>query len=440
LTDEPAAGAEDAEQEAPPKKAGGVLKRSTKIQLVLFVVITLLGISYVSAEYVGLTKVFGSSGCTIHADFQDSGGIFTNAEVTYRGVTVGKVGSLHLIPHGVRVDLLLDDCSTSHIPADADARVADRSVVGEQYVDLLPHGANPPYFRGGEIVPMTRTSIPTATETLLINLDRLVRSVNTRDLRTTITELGSAFNDRGADLGKLLDSTNTLVNAARANLPATTALIDQASTVLQTQLDEGPALRSFSVDLDLLAQQLRTSNADITHLLDAAPGDLLTLRQFLAGNRTDLAVTFANLVDIGELLVRHKAGIEQILEFYPIVANAGPTVSHDNRDALGVVLQTTQDPPDCGDPAQGREGYEGTTRRTPDILTPIAPNAAAHCTAPLDSGVNVRGSANIPGGDPISVPGHVPAYPRPATSDVLLHGGGIAGTPDWLAVLTGALN
>jgi phospholipid/cholesterol/gamma-HCH transport system substrate-binding protein len=288
---------------------------------------------------------------------------------------------------------------------------------------------------------MSRTSLPIATETLLVNLDRLVRSVNTHDLQTTVAELGAAFADRGSDLGRLLDSTNALVDAARANLPVTVALLDQASPVLQTQLDEGSALRSFAGNLDLLARQLRASNPDIEHLLAAAPGDLSELQRFLAGNRTDLGVVFANLADIGELLVRHKDGVEQILELYPIVANAAPTVMHDHRDALGIVLQTTQDPPDCGDPAQGRQGYEGTTRRTPDLLGPMAPNTAAHCTAPVSSGVNVRGSANVPGGDPISVPGNIPPYPRAETADVEVVGTAPHAEPGgWLALLVGALS
>ena len=40
-----------------------MITRTTKIQLVLFVLITLLGVSYVSANYVGLFKgLFGSDG------------------------------------------------------------------------------------------------------------------------------------------------------------------------------------------------------------------------------------------------------------------------------------------------------------------------------------------------------------------------------------------
>src|SRR4051812_42365182 len=156
--------------------------RSTKIQLILFVVITLLGVSYVAAEYVGLAKyVTGDKGCTVKAQFPDSGGIFSNAEVTYRGVTVGKVGSLRVIERGTEVDLDLDSCSSPRIPRDVSAVVADRSVVGEQYVDLEPPagagGGQGRYLTGGFTIPMAGNRIPTATQTLLVDLDRLFKSV-----------------------------------------------------------------------------------------------------------------------------------------------------------------------------------------------------------------------------------------------------------------------
>jgi len=182
-----------------------MLRRTTKIQLIAFVVITLLGISYVSAEYVGLAKyVTGDNGCQVSADFPDSGGIFTNAEVTFRGVTVGSVGTLHLINHGIRVDLKLNNCSSPKIPANSVAVVADRSVVGEQYVNLVvPLGTKP---SAGTIVAhshigtMATNKLPVATQTLLLNMDQFVNSLPLNDLRTVISELGTAVNGRGDDL------------------------------------------------------------------------------------------------------------------------------------------------------------------------------------------------------------------------------------------------
>jgi phospholipid/cholesterol/gamma-HCH transport system substrate-binding protein len=427
-----------------------MLRRTTKIQLILFVVITLLGVSYVGAEYVGLTKyVTGDNGCTIHAEFPDSGGIFTNAEVTYRGVTVGKVGALHVIRRGVRVDLHLDSCSSPHIPSSTAAIVADRSVVGEQYVNLVPPNGKRPYIGAGAVIPMSRNKIPTATQTLLTNLDQLVRSVNLGDLRTTVTELGKAVAGRGGDLSRLLDATDTLLNTASTpeNLNATIALIDQSSSVLQTQLDERQPLQIWTHNLNLLSQQLKKSDPDIRRLLNTGPRDVTTVTNLIKDNQTDLGVTLANLETVGNLLVAHLPGIEEIFELYPALAAGGPTTLHDRAGWLGLVLQATPMPQDCGDPFQGREGYTGTVRRGPEATGPIPSNVSARCTAPATgpNAKNVRGSAHVPGGDPISLTGGGHAYSRTVTNNTLKIGPALPtadslGDGSWVGLVTDALH
>jgi phospholipid/cholesterol/gamma-HCH transport system substrate-binding protein len=432
-----------------------MLRRTTKIQLILFVVITLLGVSYVSAEYVGLAKVITNNGCTISADFPDSGGIFTNAEVTYRGVTVGQVGSLHLIAKGVRVDLKLNSCSSPRIPSNVSATVADRSVVGEQYVDLEPaHGTTDqgPYITKGANIPIERNAIPTATQTLLTNMDRLFRSVPLDALRTTISELGKSVAGRGNDLGRLLDAQDQLVAAASRsdNLAATITLIDQSASVLQTQLDQQQPLQVWTHSLNLLSQQLKASNGDFQHLLTTGPSDVVTITNFVRNNQTDIGVTLANLATVGDLLVRYRDGIEQVFELYPSLAAGGPTTLHDRFGNLGLVLQPTPDPQDCGDPNQGREGYYGTVIRDPNhgnALAPMPPNTTVRCTAP-NTGPNaksVRGSAHVPGGDPISTSGGAVAYPRSVTANTLRVGPRLPttetmGDASWIGLITDALH
>lgn len=434
-----------------------MLRRSVKIQLMVFVLITLAGVSYVSAEYVGLFRGIGSNACTVSAQFPDSGGIFTNAEVTYRGVTVGRVGALSLIDKGVAVQLNLADCDSPRIPVDTAATVSDRSVIGEQYVNLIPPNGAGPYLHGGEIIPMSRTSVPVSTQELLTNLDALVNSVDLPALRTTIAELGKAFANRGPDLGRLLDSSNALLVTAQQNLPSTIALIKSAGTVLSTQLDEQGPLQSFTHDLELLSAQLKSSDGDIRALLDRAPADLSVVREFVSDNRTDLGVVLANLATTGDLLVRHLDGIEQILELYPSMVAGGETSLHSGGvcgsttcGSLGFIAQVQDDPPDCGDPKKGGQGYGGTNRRQPGDTSPQAPNVSARCTAPASSGTNVRGSANVPGGDPISESGGGVAYPRASSQSTLGQDpvrlgdvGGraqILGDRSWIAILTTALN
>src|SRR5215213_4871899 len=68
-----------------------MISSRTKKQLVVFVFITLVGISYVGARYARLDRLVYDSAYQVHAQFAQSGGIFTGAEVSYRGVKIGQV-------------------------------------------------------------------------------------------------------------------------------------------------------------------------------------------------------------------------------------------------------------------------------------------------------------------------------------------------------------
>ena len=120
-----------------------MITRRTKIQLLVFVPITLLGVSFVGARYAHLDRVFYDDNYTVTAHFPDSGGIFAGGEVTYRGVGVGRVDQLELTDEGVDVVLDIDN-AYDEIPADALAVVGNRSAVGEQYVELQPQRTTGP--------------------------------------------------------------------------------------------------------------------------------------------------------------------------------------------------------------------------------------------------------------------------------------------------------
>src|SRR3954462_14021269 len=129
------------------------------------------------------------------------------------------------------------------------------------------------------------------------------------------------------------------------------------------------------------------------------------------------------------------------------MAAGGQSLVHNDALWLALVLQAQPQPEDCGDPDKGGEGYDGTGRRQPGNLTPIAPNTSARCTAPASGPgyKNVRGSANVPGGDPISTGGGGTAYPRVATSNTVRVGPALTratggGDDHGVALVTAALH
>ncbi|MPZ93636.1 MAG: MCE family protein, partial [Propionibacteriales bacterium] len=94
-----------------------MISRTTKLQLMVFVLITLIGVSYVGAKYARLDRLVLDTDYTVSANFAESAGIFDGAEVTYRGVGVGRVDKMRLSEDGVFVDLAIEN-DTDSIPSD----------------------------------------------------------------------------------------------------------------------------------------------------------------------------------------------------------------------------------------------------------------------------------------------------------------------------------
>src|SRR5689334_3379554 len=124
-----------------------MITRQTQLQLMVFGLISILGLTYTGFRYANLDRFFVDQGYVVSADFVDSGGIFKGAEVTYRGVPKGKVTALTLRPDGVRVSMLLRP--GTQVPKDVKAFVGNRSAVGEQYVDLQPRSDGKPFLEEG---------------------------------------------------------------------------------------------------------------------------------------------------------------------------------------------------------------------------------------------------------------------------------------------------
>ncbi|MEV7687056.1 MlaD family protein [Streptomyces bungoensis] len=366
-----------------------MITRTVKAQLLAFTAVTALGVSYVGARYTGLVDDVLHRGYTVRADFAESGGIFPGAEVTYRGVPVGRVGDLRLTGSGISVALRIQD-GAPRIPADTLAVVADRSAVGEQYVDLQPRRSGGPYLSDGTPIPRSRTRTPLPVTDLVLSLDRLVDSVGKDDLRVTVDELGKAFAGTGPNLSRLVDSGDALVESASASLPQTVSLIEDSRKVLKTQADKGSAIKSFSRDLATLTAQLKSSDGDLRRLAGNTPPAAQQVDSLLRSTRPHVPVLLANLISGGQITVARLPGVEQALVTLPLtVAGSYTVIPGDGTTHFGMTVNA-DDPPAC------TQGY-GTQRRDPADTSTRPANTDARCTAPRGGRTSVRGAQNAPG-------------------------------------------
>ncbi len=368
-----------------------MITQRTKVQLLIFVFITLIGVSFVGARYARLDRLVLDRSYDVVAHFKESGGIFTGAEVSYRGVTIGRVGQLELRDDGVDVHLDIDN-GGEPIPADTMALVGNRSAVGEQYVELQPETSDGPYLKDGSEIPTEMTATPISASTLLLDLDNTVNSVNQQSLRTVVSEMGKAFSGTGEDLGQIIDTSNSFIKTANDNFDVTSALIRDSNTVLHGQIDSASAIRSFAKDLSLFTGTLAGSDKDLRAVIDNGGATASQLRRFLENNQVDLGQLINNLVTTGDIVVKHLDGVRQVLVLYPYVVAGGYTVvAKDPQTGLydahfGMV--TTHDPPVC------HNGY--TTKPRPPQDTSDKPmDMNARCTEPPTQS-NARGSQNKP--------------------------------------------
>ncbi len=374
-----------------------MITRRIRLQLIAFVLLTAIAVTYTGFRYAGFGNLFGATTYPVTLQSPDSGGIFTGADVTYRGVSVGRVGPLTLTDAGVDVQLDIDKSAPS-IPADVDAMVANLSPIGEQHVDLRPQRDDGPVLAAGSVIPASRVKTPVPVETVVLNLDNFLRSVPLESLRTVVDELGTGFTDTAQPLQRLLDSTSALTKDAIEALPPTLRLIRDGRTVLTTQVAQASQFRSFSRDLNLLAQQLRTSDPDLRRLITDTPRLSTQLIELLRESGRGISMLIADLLTVAKIAEPRQDALRQILVTYPKVTVGGFTVlPGDGTAHLGLVLNAF-------DPLPCTRGYAGTTHRTGSELSDVPVNEAARCAEPPGSPIDVRGAQNVPRGGAAASP------------------------------------
>lgn len=369
-----------------------IIKRGVKVQLLIFAIITVITMAYTAVKIVGIGQGVLDLRYKVYLNLADSGGIFSNAEVTYRGVTVGRVGPLKLTNDGVRVELRID--RGRKVPANGvQAYVLNRSGVGEQYVDLRPAGSGPS-LKDGDTIQRDHTHLPVQTWQLLQNVDALVKTVNPKDLGTVIDELDKGLSGTGPDLQSLLDSNKKILDALNTSYGDTISLLNNGRTVLDTQVDEGGNFREFSHNLASLSTELKNGDGDVRKLLNTTPGALDQGNDLFDRLEPTLPTLLANGSVTGQVLTSRVPELRTMLIAYPLIVGGVFTATPgDGTVHFGLELNFNKPRP-CG-PGDGYPSVKKNWRYPQDTSRAAVKNTSS-CKLPKDSPTDVRGSRNAP--------------------------------------------
>jgi phospholipid/cholesterol/gamma-HCH transport system substrate-binding protein len=373
-----------------------MLSRFVRIQLVIFTIASVIGVAVLIVTYLQLPTLLGIGRMTITVELPNAGGLYRFANVTYRGVQVGKVTDVNLDPGPpTHTKAVLSLSSAAKIPAELTAEVHSISAIGEQYVDLVPHTDDGPYLRDGSVVAMDDTTVPQQVGPLLDQTSTLLASIPKDKLNALLDETFTGLNGAGFDLGSLADSTSRLTGDLNEVADRSKTLVDDSAPLLDAQAATTDALRAWARSLAGVTTQLVDNDPQIRTLLAEGPAAADEVSTLLSQLKPTLPVLLANLTTIGQIAVTYNPSLEQVLVLLPpFVSTIQAAMPRNNATGIptgGEFAITAGDPNPCTvgflPPSQWRSPADTSEIDTPDGL---------YCKLPQDSPGTVRGARNYP--------------------------------------------
>ncbi len=332
---------------------------------------------------------------TVVAAFPNAGGAFTGQEVTYRGVTVGRIGDMRVASEGVELDLIIDS-SFDRIPRDTRARIMFKSAVGEQFVDLLPQTRQPPFLEDGDLISLDRTEVPVQQEELLRLLSAVLDGVPPEALGNLVDTLGTGLGGRGSELHRLLaafDPVSEVLARRTAELNRINVNADRAGAAFSGTSRE---FVSGVGSLATVAETFASRSEDIERLLAAGASGLPDLAGLLAARKAELNTTIANLAELTRMNFEHIDSVRDTLEWLPLFLQTIIDIydPETNRLRFGLSLAEGSEPCDYGTPRRAPDERTGNAPHHPviDFECEGAGGSSAGAAADPAAGPGARGS------------------------------------------------
>lgn len=382
-----------------------MLTRRIKRQLMVFAVLTVIGLIVLGWYYMHIPRLAGVGQYELKAELPSSGGLYATANVTSRGITIGKVTDIKPTRGGAVATLSIDD--RYKIPIDATANVHSVSAVGEQYLDLVSENNPDEFFAPGQTI--TRSTVPAAIGPALDAANRGLAALPEDKIASLLDETAQAVGGLGPALQRLVDSTQATVGDFKTNIDAVNDIIQHSGPILDSQVNSSDSIERWAARLNILARQAAEKDRNINSILSNAAPLADQVNAVFSDVRDSLPQTLANLAIVLDMLKRYHGNAEQLLVLLPQLTSIAQTVTAGENIVLDLAFGINQPPP-CF------TGFLPASEWRAPADTSRAPlPAGTYCKIPKDTAANVvRGSRNIPC---VDVPGKRAATPRECRSD-----------------------
>ncbi len=286
----------------------------------------LLGVSYLllgALRWNPLASVY-----RVTVELPASGGLLPNQDVTLRGVRIGRVEKLSIVPAGVNAQIRLE--SAIKISKSTNARVTGLSAAGEQYIDLDGGDGHAPFLSDGSTFKLGRTTVPVTLAELLAHSDGMLKQIDTEkfDLIKKELSLSSAGPQKLADI---VQGGTFLLSALDSVLPETTKLLNTSRVSLQLVADKNAGLKVANVNLNEVFGGVDKMTGGFRQLTNQGPKTFAATDNLFADNSETMVQLLGNLVTTSQLLYLRVPAINALFPNYRgSVLDALGSIMHDH--------------------------------------------------------------------------------------------------------------
>jgi phospholipid/cholesterol/gamma-HCH transport system substrate-binding protein len=205
------------------------------------------------------------------AVFTDASEVVARNDVRLNDVIVGKITGVDLDDLHARVEFSVDP--DVDLPEGTRAELRQVSLLGEQYLALIPEGDG--QLEEGTEIPLERTRRATDFEELVGAGGEITAGLSVARINQLVAGFGKAFGDDPERLGELIDAT---------------------ADVSRTFNDAAPDLEATIDRVEQMAARMAPESAEMADTLD----DLAAGMEALGSHSADLSTFTTSLADFGE--------------------------------------------------------------------------------------------------------------------------------------------
>jgi virulence factor Mce-like protein len=339
----------------------------------------LIGLSYLTLGALRWNPLRSVYRVTV--ELPASGGLLPNQDVTLRGVPIGKVEALSIVPAGVNAEVRLN--SSVKLSESSKARVAGLSAAGEQYIDFDGGDGGAPFLANGSNFELGRTEVPVTLAELLAHSDGMLKQVDTDKLEIIKAELGMS-KDGPQKLSDIVEGGTFLLSTLDGVLPQTTSLLNTSRITLQLVADKDAGMKVATANLSEVFAGVNRMTGGFRTLTEQAPKTLAATDALFADNSETMVQLLGDLTTTTELLYLRVPALNALFPTYRgSLFDSLSSAVHDNGFWVNADLYP---------------------RYTCDYGTPRRPPAAADYPEPFmytycrddDPAVLIRGAKNAP--------------------------------------------